>query len=116
LSRFLAESSCGQCIPCNSGTRIVTEHLQKIQDGKGTQEDIEEIKFVLGRCTDQTRCFLPVQETQLVGSVLEKFEKEVENHLNCACPCPKKLVLPKLKSYDEQTGQFVYEAPKLSVH
>lgn len=115
LSRFLADSSCGQCIPCNSGTRTVTNHLQKIEDGQGTQDDIDAIRSVLGRCTNQTRCFLPVQETQLVGSVLDAFEEEVKNHLNCSCPHPKELVLPKLKSYDEGACEFTYEAPKLFV-
>lgn len=113
LSKFLATSSCGQCIPCNMGSRIITEHLEKIQHCKGTPDDIEAIIAETGRCTNQTRCFLPTQESVLVSSTIAKFRKAFDAHVQPgANHLPMPLVLPKIESFDQEAGKFIYEKPK----
>jgi NADH-quinone oxidoreductase subunit F len=113
LSRFLALSSCGQCVPCNKGTRDITEYLDKLEEGKGSMDDIDAIIDVTGRCTNQTRCFLPTQESVLVSSTIAKFRKQFEYHALHGCNFqPEELIVPKIESFDETTGQFVYEKPK----
>ena len=110
FSRFLAVSSCGQCVPCNSGCRTITEHLQKIQRGQGTMEDIEDIMVETKRCTNQTRCFLPTQESVLISSIIDKFRKEFENYPQVMSQFDHDITIPKLQSFDEQAGDFVFEA------
>ncbi len=113
---FLAASSCGQCIPCNMGTRIMAGHLDNLEQGQGSMTDIEAIRLECGRCTNQTRCFLPTQAAVLCTSMLDKFPKEFESHAGNACSFPKEeLILPKLESFDEETGQFTYEGKPLLV-
>mgnify|MGYP003394231313 CR=1 FL=1 len=113
LSKFLATSSCGQCIPCNMGSRVITEHLDKIRNGQGSLDDMDAILSEAGRCTNQTRCFLPTQESVLVSSTMAKFRKEFEAHVQSGYSHPPKpLVLPKIESFDAQAGKFIYEPPK----
>ncbi len=109
FSHFLSQSSCGQCIPCNRGTRIITEHLYKLRGKKGTESNMDDIIAETGRCTIQTRCFLPVQESALVGSIMSKFSKEFKDHTKKGCTFDRKIVIPKIESFDEEKGQFVYE-------
>jgi len=111
FSRFLARSSCGQCIPCNAGCRIITEHLEKLENGEGDEEDIEDILIECGRCTSQTRCFLPTQESKMISSIIDQFPREFQNHIDYGCRRPKRPVLPKIADFDEKTRKFVYEQP-----
>jgi len=109
FSNFLAKSSCGQCLPCNMGTRVITEHLAKFKDGSATEENLEAIKIECGRCTNQSRCFLPTQESKLVSSVLEKFPQEFDINLSKSMSYNRNLILPKIDSFDEEKSQFIYE-------
>lgn len=108
FSAFLYESSCGQCVPCKRGTRILTEHLQNIEDGRGTQDDIDVILREVGGMTSQTRCFLPAQAANLVPSVARRFSDEFKRHLQTPCPYPRVPILPQIQSFDEGDGKFIY--------
>ena len=109
FSQFLASSSCGQCLPCSMGTRLITERLAKFIKGSGTKNDLEAIRIECGRCTNQTRCFLPAQEAKLVSSIIQKFPQEFDIIANVSMSYQKSLVLPKIDSFDEEKGKFVYE-------
>lgn len=111
FSNFLAKSSCGQCVPCNSGTARVTEHLKKIEQGGGTQDDIDAIFDICGRCTSQTRCFLPTQESVLIPSILRTFPDEFKRHIQSRERNERDLILPKIHDFDEVTRTFTYDDP-----
>lgn len=112
FSHFLAQSSCGQCIPCNMGTRVITEHLLKVRDGVSTQADLDAIITETGRCTNQTRCFLPVQASVLVPSCMEHFPDEFKPGCDTS-GFDRNIIIPKIKDFDDETGQFIFEdAPK----
>ena len=111
FSKFLAAASCGQCVPCNSGTRLVTEHLDKIIAGEGSQYNLDEIISITGQCTSQTRCFLPQQEVIVVRSLMEQFSQEFQDCIkNKGLPKDtRELLILKLESYDEKRSEFVIE-------
>ncbi len=112
FSNFLALSSCGQCVPCNRGTAHITEHLKKIEFGQGMQDDIEGILEICGRCTNQTRCFLPTQESILIPSIIKAFPCEFKAHLEGRRDTQERdLILPKLHEYDEENCIFSYDDP-----
>ena len=48
FSRFLSIESCGQCPPCKLGSSAITEHLERIQTGTGTDHDLGEIARWVG--------------------------------------------------------------------
>lgn len=110
FTKFLAVSSCGQCIPCNSGTRNIMEHFANLRAGKGSEHDVEMITDLTGRCTQQARCFLPTQASVLSKSILDKFPEEVKYYTQNQDSCMSDdLVIPKMQDYDESAGAFVYE-------
>ncbi len=112
FSNFLAKSSCGQCVPCNRGTAHITEYLKKIEMGEGIQDDLDAIFEISGRCTNQTRCFLPTQESILIPSIMKTFPAEFKAHLEGKrSPTERDLVLPKLHEYHEDAVAFSYDDP-----
>lgn len=112
FSNFLAKSSCGQCVPCNRGTLHITELLKKIEFGEGVPDDIDAILEITGRCTNQTRCFLPTQESILIPSIIKCFSAEFKAHLAGNRDSNERdLILPKIYNYDENTCQFTYDDP-----
>ncbi len=109
LSRFLMVESCGQCPPCKLGTGAITELLDKIDRGEGTEDDIEAI---LQRCTtvtDANRCYLPVGEQLTVGSTVPAFIDEFSAHLGRACPSDRPAVVPKIEYVDHASGDVRYD-------
>ena len=110
MSRFLSIESCGQCPPCKLGSSAITERLERIELGAGRAEDLDTIVGWLERVTDGNRCFLAVEERQVVGSILAAFGSEFDEHLERgSCPRPRKLPIPKLldlidghATYDER--------------
>jgi NADH-quinone oxidoreductase subunit F len=109
LSRFLYVESCGQCPACKLGCGAVTDGLDLLASGRAVPEDIETMAYRLRTVTDGNRCYLPVQEQRVVGSVLATFVDEVNAALD-GQPLPARgFVLPKLvdladgiATYDER--------------
>ena len=111
FSNFLAKSSCGQCVPCNQGTAQITEHLKKIELGGGSQDNLDAIFEIAGRCTSQTRCFLPTQESILIPSIIKTFPQEFKSHIQSKERNERELILPKIADFDETTRTFLYDDP-----
>jgi NADH:ubiquinone oxidoreductase subunit F (NADH-binding) len=108
LSRFLSIESCGQCPPCKLGSSAITEHLERIETGIGRDADLDAILGWLPRVTDGNRCYLAVEESQLVGSVMQSFPEEFVEHIEQhRCPRPRRLPIPKLLDLDR--GEAVYD-------
>jgi NADH:ubiquinone oxidoreductase subunit F (NADH-binding) len=97
FSRFLSIESCGQCPPCKLGSGAITEHLERIEAGAGTDRDIAGIVAWLDRVTDGNRCYLAVEEQAVVSSILRAFPEEFAEHIDRGgCPRPRSRPLPKL--------------------
>lgn len=108
FSRFLYVESCGQCPPCKLGSEAITARLERLEAGIATDQDVGEIGYWLGRVTDGNRCYLAVEEQQVVASVLAAFPDEVAQHLeNGACPRPRPIPLPLIASLEG--GEVVYD-------
>jgi NADH:ubiquinone oxidoreductase subunit F (NADH-binding) len=109
FSRFLYVESCGQCPPCKLGSGAITERLERLEAGSGTDGDVAEIVSWLSRVTDANRCYLPVEERLVVESILRAFPDEVAEHLGTgSCPRPRHLPIPKL--VDLRDGKAFYDA------
>jgi NADH-quinone oxidoreductase subunit F len=108
FSRFLSIESCGQCPPCKLGGGVITEHLERIELGAGTDDDVSAIVGWLDHVTDGNRCFLAVEQQVVVASVLRRFPDELAAHLDRhACPRPRRLPMPKL--LDLADGHATYD-------
>jgi NADH-quinone oxidoreductase subunit F len=109
FSRFLSVESCGQCPACKHGTQQITELLEMVDRGEGSDLDIETI---LARCltvTDAQRCALPTGETLLVQSAIQTFGREFADHFGRGCPRPREIPVPKMVDFDEGAGVFAYD-------
>lgn len=123
FSRFLSIESCGQCPPCKLGSSEITGHLERIETGSGTREDVDAIAGWLERVTDASRCYLATEEQQIVLSVLQAFPDEIDEHLDQhRCPRPGGRPMPKLvdladgvATYDEsfwlKRPDWTYDTP-----
>jgi NADH-quinone oxidoreductase subunit F len=96
-SRFLYVESCGQCPPCKLGSEDITKRLERIEAGDADIDDVRSLEHWIRRVTDGNRCYLAVQEQLVVGSIVEQFADELEEHLVAGeCPRPGGFSLPKL--------------------
>ncbi len=87
VSQFYEHESCGKCTPCRVGTRWLTQILQKIEDGHGTQGDLDLLLDVAERINGKCLCPLGDSAAIAVGSYVDKFRDEFQAHLDeGGCP------------------------------
>lgn len=108
-SRFLYVESCGQCPACKFGTGKVTELLERIEAGGGSEEDVETLLLRARTSTDGQKCALPTGESLLVQSVAQVFSEELRAHLGVSCPLTRELTFHKIVDWDPATGRFLYD-------
>ena len=107
-SRFLYVESCGQCPPCKNGSGAITQRLERIENGVGTDDDLAAIAAELRRVTDGNRCYLAVEERIVVTSILQTFADEVAEHITLG-HCPRPRQLPMWKLLDLRDGVATYD-------
>jgi NADH:ubiquinone oxidoreductase subunit F (NADH-binding) len=108
FSRFLYIESCGQCPPCKLGSGEITSHLERIEQGRGDTSDLRQIDAWLAKVTDGNRCFLAVEEQQMVASILLAFPDEFADHLDGrGCWRTRSITVPKL--VDLRDGVATYD-------
>jgi NADH-quinone oxidoreductase subunit F len=108
LSRFLYIESCGQCPPCKIGSGEITAHLERLETGTGTDDDLRSITHWLTQVTDGNRCYLAVEEQVMVSSLLQAFSEEFAVHVELgSCPRRRALSVPKL--VDLADGEATYD-------
>ena len=78
---FTVEESCGKCTPCRIGNKRLLETLNRITDGKGTEEDLKTLS-TLGRVIKDTAlCGLGQTSPNPVLSTLSHFYDEYLEHV-----------------------------------
>ena len=82
IARFFRHESCGKCTPCREGTMRISELMDKLVRGEGTQEDIELITILSGYM--QKTCFCPLGQSATTAfmSALKLFPEDFEAKLN----------------------------------
>jgi NADH:ubiquinone oxidoreductase subunit F (NADH-binding) len=81
-SRFLAVESCGQCTPCKQDGLLLSSLLTKLARSDAEEADMAKIRKRVSTVGDRARCTLASQQQVVVGSILERFGGEVDEHLN----------------------------------
>jgi NADH-quinone oxidoreductase subunit F len=82
VSQFYEHESCGKCTPCRVGTRWLTQILQKIEDGRGSQGDLDLLLDVCERVNGKCLCPLGDSDAIAVASYVAKFGDEFQAHVD----------------------------------
>ena len=84
---FTVDESCGKCTPCRVGTKRLLEKLDKITQGKGTLEDIDELEALCYYIKENSLCGLGQTAPNPVLSTLKFFRDEYVAHVvDKKCP------------------------------
>jgi NADH:ubiquinone oxidoreductase subunit F (NADH-binding)/(2Fe-2S) ferredoxin/Pyruvate/2-oxoacid:ferredoxin oxidoreductase delta subunit len=86
FTNFLADESCGKCIPCREGLRQMYKILTAITAGKATQDDIKRLEELSEVVRDASLCALGQTAPNPVLSTLRYFRDEYEAHIKGSCP------------------------------
>lgn len=86
-SNFFKGESCGQCPPCRMGTNNLATLMAKIEEGQGTQKDMDSLLQLCGFVKGTGYCTLVTGAAVLVQSSVKLFQEEYEEHLRLQrCP------------------------------
>jgi NADH-quinone oxidoreductase subunit F len=78
---FLAEESCGKCVPCREGIRQMHRILTNITEGKSKESDIEVLERLCKATGTASLCALGKTAPSPVMSTLRYFRDEYEAHV-----------------------------------
>jgi len=81
FSNFFKNESCGQCPPCRMGTINLATLMTKIEQGEGTQKDLDSLLQLCGFVKGTGYCTLVTGAAVLVQSSLRLFRHEFEEHI-----------------------------------
>ncbi|MBO0912315.1 MAG: NADH-quinone oxidoreductase subunit F, partial [Acidobacteria bacterium] len=87
IMKFYQHESCGWCIPCREGTDWLKKTLTRFHSGGGIRKDIDNIQYLAENMLGRTFCPLGDAAALPTISIVKKFRKEFEDHLE-GRPCP----------------------------
>ncbi len=89
LSYFYYEESCGQCTPCREGTGWLHRIVDRIENGKGKNEDLDLLLNLSDNIQGRTICALGDAAAMPVRSFVKHFRDEFQYHIdNQKCLVP----------------------------
>lgn len=93
FTEFAIAESCGKCIPCRVGVKLMNDILTRIVEGEGDLSDISVLEDLGRSIAKSSLCGLGGTAPNPVLSTLRYFEREyIEHVVNKKCPaktCPR---------------------------
>ncbi len=84
---FTQAESCGKCTFCRIGTKRMLEILERITDGQGTMEDLDNLEELSEQIRAASLCGLGQTAPNPVITTLKYFREEYEAHIrDKKCP------------------------------
>ncbi|HBY20434.1 MAG TPA: NADH-quinone oxidoreductase subunit F, partial [Clostridiales bacterium] len=94
---FIVDESCGKCTPCRIGNKRLYEILEKITQGKGTEEDLDRLTTLGNSIIAGSLCGLGKSSPNPILSTIRYFKDEYLAHVrDKKCPAH---VCKDLKQY-----------------
>jgi NADH-quinone oxidoreductase subunit F len=84
LAEFYRHESCGKCVPCREGTNWTVKMLERIDNGEATPMDLDIMANVQTNIIGNCLCVLGDSMAMPVGSMIQKFRPEFEEHIERA--------------------------------
>ena len=86
-TEFYKHESCGKCTPCREGTWWLVQILRDLENGTGTEADLEKLLDLCDNIMGRSFCALGDGATSPITSSIKYFRDEYIAHLtNGACP------------------------------
>ncbi|MEI7816855.1 MAG: NADH-quinone oxidoreductase subunit NuoF [Desulfuromonadales bacterium] len=93
---FTRMESCGKCVPCRIGLKVMLDILERITEGRGVPSDIETLQDLGVAIKKASLCGLGQTAPNPILSTINYFRHEYEAHINekrCPSNCCKELLL-----------------------
>ncbi|HEY3307548.1 MAG TPA: NADH-quinone oxidoreductase subunit NuoF [Desulfuromonadaceae bacterium] len=93
---FTRMESCGKCVPCRIGLKVMLDILERITEGHGEISDIETLQDLGAAIKKASLCGLGQTAPNPILSTINYFRHEYEAHINdkrCPSNCCKELLL-----------------------
>ena len=85
-TQFYAHESCGKCTPCREGTYWLAQIYERLETGRGTEEDIDKLLDISDTIFGKSFCALGDGAASPIISSIKFFRDEYEAHLGVSCP------------------------------
>ena len=93
---FTRMESCGKCVPCRIGLKVMLDILERITEGRGELSDIETLQDLGVAIKKASLCGLGQTAPNPILSTINYFRHEYEAHITekrCPSNCCKELLL-----------------------
>lgn len=93
---FTRAESCGKCVPCRIGLKVMLDILERITEGRGEISDIETLQDLGLAIKKASLCGLGQTAPNPILSTINYFRHEYEAHIvdkRCPSNCCKELLL-----------------------
>ncbi|MCX7771417.1 MAG: formate dehydrogenase, partial [Proteobacteria bacterium] len=80
-SKAVQSYSCGQCIPCRAGTRVILDIFDKIKKGEGEESDLKSLKILCNDISKTSMCEIGQSSPKVIDYILEKYSDELINFI-----------------------------------
>jgi NADH-quinone oxidoreductase subunit F len=86
-SEFYKHESCGKCTPCREGTYWLVQILRELENGKGSEADLDKLLDLCDNILGRAFCALGDGATSPITSSIKYFRDEYIAHLtHGGCP------------------------------
>ena len=75
---FYAHESCGKCTPCREGTFWLKQIMERLEHGKGSQDDIDKLLDICSNIFGRSFCPLADGAVSPITSAVQYFREEFE--------------------------------------
>jgi NADH:ubiquinone oxidoreductase subunit F (NADH-binding) len=86
LFEYLAEETCGICVPCRVGTKRVDGILEGIYSGLGREEDLPWLAELATHMEEGSMCGFGITAPSILRTLTRYFADDVRAHLDGRCP------------------------------
>ena len=95
-SRFLATESCGQCTPCKQDGLALAETLSRVARSQASPHDVDVLHRKVATVAYGARCSIGTQQQLVVQSLLDRFPRAVQRHVDKQLPPVEPILVAEL--------------------
>lgn len=107
VAKFLYQESCNQCMPCKRGLGVASNALDRLILEDFDKQLLEEVFMGAMSAPQENRCYLPVEGSILIPSLLNHFAEEFKQIAKEKSSWAEDEILPKIIDFIESENKFV---------